>query len=460
MKLPFLDRERERERIERTLRRRETTCICLYGRRRLGKSRLLREALRGRPAVYFVADERDAPLQRAALAREAAAVLPGFDRVRYPDWDALLRRWWAEAPPGACLALDEFPQLVARAPELPGLLQQLLDRESRPARHLLLCGSSQRMMHGLVLDASAPLYGRAREILRIGPLDLASLRTAFRSRSAADSVEHWAVWGGVPRYWELALDHPTRDAAVEDLLLDPLGVLHHEPERILRDDLQETVRAASILVVVGQGAHRVSEIGARLGMPATSLTRPLARLLDIGLLTREVPFGASFKDTKRTAYRIGDPLLRFWYRFVDPNRSRLEAGQVRLVAAEVRRAWPQYLGQAWEEVVRENVARTRLFGASWLPAGRWWGPGRDGRPLELDVVSRRVDDPDTFLLGEVKTSCTAGEAQALLARLEDQQSRCPVLAGKRVRLALFVLRPAGRWRDERVVTAEAFVGTR
>jgi hypothetical protein len=93
--------------------------------------------------------------------------------------------------------------------------------------------SRLRMMQGLVLDATAPLFGRAREILRVEPLGPGTLRRAFGLRSPAQIVEHWATWGGVPRYWELALDHTDREQAVRHLALDPAGVLHREPERVV-----------------------------------------------------------------------------------------------------------------------------------------------------------------------------------------------------------------------------------
>lgn len=123
-RLPFLDREDERKQLRRLFRRPEGALAVLYGRRRCGKSRLLQEALPERRAVYFVGDDRESALQRAALAAEIARLNPGFDRVQYPDWDALLARLWAEAPPVSVVALDEFPSLVWAAPELPSLLQK------------------------------------------------------------------------------------------------------------------------------------------------------------------------------------------------------------------------------------------------------------------------------------------------------------------------------------------------
>ena len=157
MRLTFLDRTEELARLRALLARRERAVAVLYGRRRCGKSRLLLEVLPPRRTAYYVADDRESILQRAALASEIARVVPGFDQVIYPDWDALLGRAWTGMPQGAILAVDEFPALVAAAPEVPSLLQKYIDR-SDGGLHLVLAGSSQRMMQGLVLERTAPLY--------------------------------------------------------------------------------------------------------------------------------------------------------------------------------------------------------------------------------------------------------------------------------------------------------------
>jgi AAA+ ATPase superfamily predicted ATPase len=440
VQLPFLDREQEIKRIDRALADPEGALVCVYGRRRLGKSRLVRRAIAGRRAVYYVGDDRDAAVQRAALAREMARIIPRFASVAYPDWETLLERWWHDAPPRAVLAIDELPSVVATAPELPSLFQKLLDRGQPRGRHVVLCGSSQSMMQGLVLDATAPLYGRAREILRLGPLPPAYLGRALRSRKAADVVERYCVWGGVPRYWELALDYKDLFSAVEDLVLDPLGVLHDEPARLLRDDVRDPARAASILTLIGQGSHRLSQIAGRLGVPAPQLSRPMARLVDLGLIVRETPFGTSARDSKRSLYRIADPLLDFCYTFVDPNRSRLGARQIREVRREIEKRWPPFLGLRWEQMVRNRIAAGPVLGVRWKPAARWWGHGAGGAAPEIDIVAEAADNPERVLVGEAKLACKSGEVSPRLVSLRQKAAACPALAGKQIEPVLWILR--------------------
>jgi uncharacterized protein len=452
MKLPFLDRDEEAARLGRLMESREGSLGVLYGRRRCGKSRLLREVLPEERSVYYVGDEREGTLQRASLAAEIARRLPGFDRVTYPDWESLLARFWSEAPPGTVLVLDELPALVAVAPELPSLLQKYLDRFPERRLHLLLAGSSQRMMQGLVLDRTAPLFGRATEILKIFPLRAGWIQRAFPLGDPTVAVEAYAVWGGVPRYWELAGDHPDLAAAVRALVLSPLGVLYEEPSRLLLDDLRDTAQAASILSLIGQGCHRTSEIAARLGKPATSLSRPLERLLEMDLVARETPFGAAERGSKRTLYRIADPFLRYWFRFVQPDRSRLEARQLAAVEREVAARFPHHAGEIWEELARASVPALGGFGKTWKPASRWWGSGLDRRPLEIDLVAES-EDGEALLVGEVKWTAAADPAR-VFKELERKIENLPFAAGREVFPALWLKSTAPGPVSRSVVTPQ------
>jgi hypothetical protein len=450
MRLPFLDRDEEADRLERLIERREGSLGVVYGRRRCDKSRLLREVLPQERSVYYVGDDRQEALQRSGLAVEIARLLPGFDRVDYPEWDALFARWWQEAPAGTVLALDELPALTAMARELPSVLQKHLDRHADRGIHLLLTGSSQRMMQGLALDRTAPLFGRATEILKIAPLAAGWIGEALGLSDPVKAVEAYAVWGGIPRYWELAADHPDLEAAVEALVLSPLGVLYEEPSRLLLDDLRDTAQAASILSLIGQGCHRASEIAARLGRPATSLSRPLQRLLEMDLVVRETPFGASSRTNRRTLYRIADPFTRFWFRFVDPNRSRLESRQLAAVQRDVRRDFSHHAGGVWEELARASAPWLDAFGGNWRPASRWWGAGSDRKPLEVDVVAES-EDGSSILVGEAKWSESRNAAR-LARQLADKAARLPFVQGRRVVLGLWLRAPAPGLEGVEIVT--------
>ena len=175
---------------------------------------------------------------------------------------------------------------------------------------------------------------------------------------------------------------------------------------------------------VGQGCRRLSEIAGRLGKPATSLTRPVQRLLQLGLLRREVPFGKNPRSSKVSLYTIDDPFLAFWFRFVEPNRSRLGAGALSAVRHDVELAFPHHEGAMWEQTVRAAIPRLDLHDTAWGSASRWWGAGTDHRTMELDIVAESVDGQSLFV-GEAKLRVSYADVPRLENELCEKAQRLP-----------------------------------
>ena len=405
--MKFLDRIDELRRLDSVLQRVGSFAV-IWGRRRVGKSRLLIEWCRRHDGLYSVADPSAPPVQRRYLAVAVAERFPGFADVEYPDWRSFLMRLSDEASRTdwrGPFVVDELPYLLAAEPSLAGVLQNWIDR---PGRRLpvVVSGSSLHMMHGAVLDAGAPLYGRAAEAFAVRPLKPGYLDEIFAFHEARDLVSTYALWGGMPRYWELAEPFGVDlDAAVDALVLDPDGPLHAEPDRLLMEEIPPATALRPLLDTIGAGAHRVSEIAGRLGRPASSLSRPLASLIEMGFVRRETPFGSSPKSGKRSLYRIDDPFMRFWFRVVAPHRSALAEAprETRL------RFWHRYQSgleaHAWEELCRMVVpllhrtdgplARLGPF----EPAQRYW----HGNAPEYDIVARSLDGRQ-ILVGEARWS--------------------------------------------------------
>ncbi len=375
----------------------------MWGRRRIGKTRLLLEWVKRSGGLYWVADESAASIQRASLAEALATRLAGFGQVDYPSWGALFDRLAQDATKARWrgpLVIDELPYLVGASPELPSILQRFVDHGARAARFVLaLAGSSQRMMQGLVLDAGAPLFGRAREAMKLSPIPVGHLGRALGLAGPRAIVEAWAMWGGVPRYWELAAPFADTTEAVDALVLHPRGPLHDEPARLLLEETPPAVALRPLLDAIGVGAHRVSEIGGRVGQPATSLARPLSRLQELELVVRETPHGEPERSGKRALYRLGDPFLRLWFTLVARRRALLlqapRKTRLQLLAA----ALPALRSEAWEVLCREAVPRlgARLEGADYGPARRFW----HGAGPEWDAVAESLDGR-TLLVAEAK----------------------------------------------------------
>lgn len=382
--------------------------LVVYGRRRVGKTRLLRHWLAARNGFYSQAIEAQRDMQ---IQQVFADLRPQLDTQLVPrSWTELFeiltlqKQRWA-------LCLDEFPYLTAVDASLPSQLQKWLDHSLPRGCLLIVAGSSTRMMHDLFLHRAAPLYGRARKLLQIQPMDYRAFCDACGLRPGdPDSFEQFACVGGIPKYWEFVEAGQDALALAESLYFDYAPYMEQEPQRILRDEGVVGLNAAAVLEAVGRGAERPSEIAGRLGTAQTNLSRLLHQLLDASILTRELPFGESVRSTKRILYRIEDPTMRFWFRVFSPHQSRW-----RTYTATEKRA----LVHEHAATVFEDVCRALHPGAQ-----RYW----EG-DIELDLVAPDPDDPERLLVAEVKwRRLSAAERKKVLRDLENKWSRCSLRA--------------------------------
>jgi AAA+ ATPase superfamily predicted ATPase len=172
--------------------------------------------------------------------------------------------------------------------------------------------------------------------------------------------------------------------------------------------------------------------------------------MEMGLIEREVPFGAAFRGSKRTLYRIADPFLGFWFRFVEPNRSRLEARQLTAVERSIASDLKHHISGVWEQLARQSVPLLPVHGETWGPARRWWGTGLDRKPLEVDLVAESAAG-DRLLVGEVKWAAPKA-SRRLAQELRRKAERLPFVGGREVVPVLWLAARPEDDEDTRVVT--------
>ncbi len=444
--MEFLDREEESKRLKAELSRKGASFVVVYGRRRLGKSTLLKRVLKEND-IYFMADRSEESAQRRFLAMAIAVRYEGFDSVAYPDWESLFRAFNYRCAKGSTLCLDEFPYLVKSCEMLPSTLQKLLDEKSLNF-NLVICGSSQQMMFDVALDEKSPLYGRAHEILRLKPIPVSYLPSALKI-SAKEAVSEYAVWGGVPRYWELRERYRNFKSALRELALSPMGVLHDEPVHILRDDMRDLVQASTLLGIIGNGANRISEIAARAEKNAATLSAPLKRLVTMQLVDREIPFGENPKNSKHGIYHLSDPFISFYYRFISPYRSLLELGRIDYVEEIVKQHFPEFEGFCWERLCRQAVSGQVVGGEMFNVASRWWGNVGKSERIEIDVVAESMDKK-TLLVGECKWT-NSENAGRLFAHLNEQVQKLPFVHKYKKIVSVLFLKEKPRDKTDGIV---------
>jgi len=374
------------------------------GRRRVGKSALLEEACRRFGGLYHQAVEGTPQQQLLHLAEEIKESLPIFRDVVPRGWSEFFRLLSGEKLP-KLLVFDEFPYWVSGDPALPSLLQKWVDHELPRAKTLMLVsGSSQTMLHSQFLDQAAPLYGRTSLHLDLQPMGYAWFCRALGYEPAVpESFARFSLVGGVPHYWKLLPKGSLLDQA-QRLYFDPSAILAEEPTRMLRDEGIAGTLPKAILDLVGRGVSKPSELASRLGIAQGNLSRPLALLLDLGLIHRELPFGESPRTTKKVLYGIQDPALSFYYGLYLPFRGRWPG----MTPGEKRQALQQHLSRQWE-----NFCRRAYPGSA-----RYW----EG-DVEIDLVARPAGRKRT-LVAECKWARLSGRQKSnLLADLQRKFQR-------------------------------------
>lgn len=450
--MKFVDRIEEQKRLMKTLNSEKSAFVVVYGRRRLGKSTLIKKVMTP-DDVYYMADQTERAHQISLLAKEIGLVFPDFDKVIYPDWQALLIAINHRTEKRFTLCLDEFPYLVKSSPELPALLQKLVDSRSLKY-NLIICGSSQQLMQGLILDGSAPLYGRADQMLKLSPIHIKYLQEVLHS-DAVNTIEEYAVWGGVPRYWELRLQDEGLQESIAYNILNPLGTLYEEPIRLFMDDMRDVIQASTLLSVIGSGANRLSEIATRLEKPATHLSGPLEKLRQLDFIEREIPFGENPKNSKKSLYKVSDPFMDFYFHFVVPNRSLIEMRRSEFVTDAIRAQFSRYVSAWWEKLCRQAVSGGVIGGDMYNLAGRWWGNVSRDEAFELDVVAESMDGKK-LMVGECKW--TEGEDAARLTHeLISKARKLPFLNEREIVPVLFLKRKPVHESNALVMTPQEII---
>jgi AAA+ ATPase superfamily predicted ATPase len=383
----FVDREEELQYLEEKFRSKDPELVVIYGRRRIGKTELVARFIRGKPAVYFLADRRPGRDLLEEFKEKMSQVLrdESFSRLEVGNWLELFReflKWWKRGK--IIIVMDEFPMLIEDDKAIPSVFQKIWDLELKNSQAMLiLLGSSVGMMETEVLSYRSPLYGRRTGQWKLQPLRFQHLREFFKKYSDEDLVRVYGCLGGVPAYLiKFDPNIPFWDN-VATRIFRKGEFLYGEAEFLLREELREPRLYSAILKAVAFGASSFGEIAGFTGLEKTLLSKYLDVLEELGWIERLYPVGERIKPRK-ALYRMADPYMAFWFRYVFPNKSELELGNVGAVLEKVKQDYDAYLGTVYEQIFRES-----LYGLKRIPfrpkiVGKWWFKDKEIDAVALD----------------------------------------------------------------------------
>ena len=403
----FIDRKMELDLLDQRYRSNQAELFVRYGRRRVGKTELLRAFCADKPQIFFIATLSSDSEQLATFSQQVygfthAGVPAGFT---YPSWEAAFQAL-VELPMQSkpIIVLDEFTYLISGNKAIPSILQKVWDETLKNSQIMMvLCGSYIGMMETEVLGYQAPLYGRRTASTLLRPMDLASSALFFPGYSAEEKFITWAVVGGMPYYLRTFQDSQDIFSNIRQHILDSqTGTLFNEPRLLLMEELREPRNYFSILRAIAQGRTRLNEIaqGAGIG-EVTTVARYLDLLQQMKLITRRVPATETQPEkSKKGIYQIDDHFLRFWFRYVHPNQSSLDLGLADAILQQrIKPDLDHFIATAFEEAAITFTGHLAQAGElDFFPEriGGWWN-----RDAEIDVLAINLSEKIAFL-GECK----------------------------------------------------------
>lgn len=407
----FVGRKRELDKLNTLYAGDSFEFAVVYGRRRVGKTTLIREFLKDKESVYYMAVEGTKKENLRGLS--AAFLMQGKNNapaaesyVEFRDYEAALA--YIDLLAGEhrriVIAIDEYPYLAASYPTISSLVQKHIDECWKDSRlFLILCGSSMSFMEEQVLGYKSPLYGRRTAQFKIRPFTFWEAGEMLKDYSAQDRALLYGVTGGIPEY--LSRIDGTKDVHenIIRLFFDESGRLFEEPINLMKQELREPMTYHSIISAIASGASRLNEIATKTGLESGGCSNQLSSLIALQIVKKEVPMTQN-ANSRSTLYSLEDSMYLFWYRFVRPNSSSIMCGVGRQIYETV--VMPQnddFMGRIFETICRQYLFLPEIYGKLPFPIGqigRWWGNNAQARRQEeIDLMAI---SGETVLFGECK----------------------------------------------------------
>ncbi|MCL4562675.1 MAG: ATP-binding protein [Chloroflexi bacterium] len=428
MKAGFIGRQKELRLLDRLWASNRAEFLILYGRRRVGKTALLTHWIRktGRRALYWVASPDSALAQLRSFSREvynfAHPDTPAPEQFTYASWEQA----WQEVARLAeqermALFIDEFTYLLEVTPALASYLQHFWDRIFQNS-DLFLCvsGSHMGMMMREVLSYQAPLYGRATAQMHLRPLPFGLTRMAFPNYSAVDRVGLYAIFGGIPAYWERIDLEKSVSQNIKDQLLTANNLMQVEPRLLLQDFISEIHNYWAVLTAIANNARTPKEISAYTGISNVHVPKYLSVLSEAGFVERHISIMAA-PNSRTGRQHITDPYLRFYFRFLASRERQLAMDVPDQALAEISRHMIDFIGtHTWEELCREWTLRASATNElPFLPdeVGSAWNAD-----AQIDVAGINTMEK-TLILGECKWTLSPVDQDVLTKLVEEKTPR-------------------------------------
>lgn len=399
--MKFYDREKEMAALQKieALSAHDAQMTVITGRRRIGKTTLIKKSFTSLPFVYFFVGKKSETLLCEELAEIVHNTL-GADLGSFNDFSRLLGAIMGIAKhENFTLVLDEFQNLSHARESIFSDIQDVWDTNKEDSHiNLVICGSIYSKMKRIFDDKDEPLYGRATARFKIRPFTIATLKEIMKDNNPSytneDLLAMYMITGGVAKYVELLVTRGalTKNGIIHDVLSTGSYFLD-EGQEMLRDEFgKDYGNYFSILSALAAGETSRGEIKSYTGVEAGGYLDKLEN--DYGIIVRKRPYLAGDKS-KNVEYSISDNFLNFWFRFIYRYRSAVEVGNLEWLTNKVLTDYESFSGLVLERYFRQFYAESGKYN---LVTNYW--KKKDGKD-EIDLIAVNEADKE-LILGEIK----------------------------------------------------------
>ncbi len=393
----FVDRKKELSLLKKEYLHENFRFSVIYGRRRVGKTTLIKEYIEDKPAIYFLVtlETKEMVLRRFQnlvadffgddFLRDIG--LSGFDKLfEYIAKQKLDKK--------LIIVIDEFQYLTKIDSAIPSIFQFVIDEILKSKNiHLVFCGSIISMMYEQTLSYSSPLYGRRTSAMKIEALRFEYISEFFEKKSQNELIELYSILDGVPKYLEMFKDSKNIYKSIKDNILDKNSYLYEEPRYILQSEVKEPLNYFSILETIANGEHKIGKIAGKLNKNVQNITSFISKLIELDVLYKEVPITEKQPSkSKKGLYFIKDNFFRFWFLYVLGNKSQLEIENSDVVLEKIKENFSGFVAKTYEDICIEYTLKNYDV----LKCGRWWSKSEE---IDLIAVAKNY-----MLVGECKYS--------------------------------------------------------
>ncbi|NYE57480.1 ATP-binding protein [Carboxydothermus ferrireducens] len=400
--MKFVNRDEELSFLEKEYYRQGSSLVVIYGRRRVGKTTLIKEFIKNKPALYFLATEESEGENRKALIKLLGQFLNN-ELILKSDlsWEEIFK-FFVKDDEKRVLVIDEFQYLGVANRAFPSILQKIWDSFLKEKNiMLILCGSLISLMESQTLSYSSPLYGRRTGQIKLQSIDFLHMSEFFPGKNWEEVLEIYAVTGGTPKYIEVFQEEKDIYQAIAKNILSKNSFLYEEPVFLLEKELRDIGSYFSIAKSIAAGNHKLGALATALGISQTGLTKYLKTLIELDILERITPITEDNPEkSKKGLYFLKDNFLDFWFKFVYPYKSFLEINEKEFVLRKIRESFIEnHLSFVFEKVCQEllrYLVKRGDLNTEYTKIGKWWD-----RQTEIDVVGLNKDSGE-IIFGECK----------------------------------------------------------